>query len=812
MARPLAFLLAISGIGEVLMAVLALGFVGTAIGGSIGGTILGVSAAAIGGFVGSTVGGLIDNMLFAGTTKVEGPRIDDLKVTASTYGSPIPLVYGPENRLAGNIIWSTGLIESTTKKKSGGKGGGGGAETTTYSYRASLAIALADGFVEGVKKIRANGKVIFDIDAATVPPDAPTPDVGMVADQSNGTHAVFETVRFYQGNGTQIPDPTIEAHLGAGETPAYRHTCYIVLTDLQLADFGNVIPNLEFDLVAHESILVSTVAKDICRRAGVEEASAGSLDEPLRGYVVSRGGTAVAALEPLALAYRFDVAEQRGQIRMIRRGGMMRGTVAVGDMGAREASSDPAEPVRFDRMPDIQMPREAAVSFLDPAIDYEPNTQRSSRSLGNSENNLSHELPLTLDADEGRGVADRLLWEAWNGRRAARFSVSDRWIRVNAGDVVGVPIAGEVVPFKVQRVTRGANGVIEMEARYEDPEIYAPIAPGTPGNIPANPLRLPGITILVAMDMPIVRSTDDDAGFYWVATGPSPGWRGARILRSSDGGSTYNPMSPVSVRAVIGDVAGTLPAGPAYFWDRGNVLTVELLREADELESLPELAVLGGQNAAWIGDPDGQDGEIIQFASAQLVAPGVYNLTDLLRGRLGTEHAIGNHGPGEMFVLLEPDTLGRTDYGVGDWFKQRLYKPVSVLTNEADTAAQSFTNNGEGKRPLSPVHIRGTRNDVAGSPPAPLDDLTVTWTRRSRLLAPGLGYGPVPLGEETEAYEVDILDGANVVRTIASSVPSIVYTEAEQIADGLTPGAPVTLRVYQMSSVRGRGRPAQATV
>jgi hypothetical protein len=102
------------------------------------------------------------------------------------------------------------------------------------------------------------------------------------------------------------------------------------------------------------------------------------------------------------------------------------------------------------------------------------------------------------------------------------------------------------------------------------------------------------------------------------------------------------------------------------------------------------------------------------------------------------------------------------------------------------------------------VHVAGSRNGA--------NDLAVTWIRRTRLAVPGLGAGPVPLGEATEHYEVDILVGLAVVRTIATTTPTVTYTAAAQTADGLAPGAPVKLAVYQMSDVRGRGHPAVATV
>jgi hypothetical protein len=798
------------------MAILALGFVGTAIGGSIGGTILGVTAASIGGFIGATAGGLIDNMLFAGSQKIEGPRLGDLTVTASTYGSPIPLIYGRENRVGGNIVWSSGLIETANSEESGGKGGPS-VESTTYSYRVSLAVSLGEGrsAVFGtwpkLTRIWANGKLIFNLAIAAPAPAAATANVGMVATKANGTHAVIDTVRFYQGTATQAVDPTIEAAKGVGDAPAYRHTMYAVLVDLQLADFGNVLPNLEFEIAADEAITDSAIVKDICGRAGEPLISSSQLTAPRRGFIVSRPGSAAAALEPLALAGAFDIADQGGQIRCVRRGRTLRATIPIGDMGAHDGSGGGGGngggggPIRFERLDDLRLPREAALTFSDPALDYQPNTQRAVRGLGASQNNLAHEIPVTLTAGEGRAIADRLLWEAWSGRRGARFAVSDRWARLRTGHVVGVAVAGSTLPFKIQRATRGANGVIEMEARYEDPEIYASIAAGIPGILAANAVQLPGETRLTAMDAPLLRPGDDDAGFYWAVTGASDGWRGARVLRSSDGGANYAPMAQAAVRAAIGTVAAPLAAGPADFWDRGNILTVVLENDAAELVSASELATLSGRNAAWLGGVDGLAGEIVQFATATLIAPGTYELTDLLRGRLGTEHAIGAHGGGEIFVLLDPNTLKRTDFGAGDWDRERLYKPVSILAGEADTAAQAFTNTGEAKRPFSVVHIRGRRDTLAG-------DVTMTWVRRSRLLEPGLGYGPLPLGEESESYEIVIVVGGNAVNTYAAAAPSLVYTEAQQTADGITPGDPVTVRIYQLSTSRGRGRVAQATV
>jgi len=79
------------------MATLALGFVGTAIGGSIGGTVLGISAATVGGMIGATVGGYIDNMIIASLTPAirnEGPRLQEITVMQSTEGAVVGQLYG----------------------------------------------------------------------------------------------------------------------------------------------------------------------------------------------------------------------------------------------------------------------------------------------------------------------------------------------------------------------------------------------------------------------------------------------------------------------------------------------------------------------------------------------------------------------------------------------------------------------------------------------------------------------------------------------------------------------------------------------
>ncbi len=200
----------------------------SAVGASAGGAIFGPIGAIAGRIVGAVAGNVIDHALLGGMRErhVEGPRLSDLDVMASTEGAPIPRAYG-RVRLSGEVIWATKLEEVVSNRTdtAGGKGGVAQAPsttTTTYSYFANLAIGLCEGDIGQVLRVWADGKPL-DL-----------------------SHITF---RVYRGSEDQTPDPLIVAKEGAGNAPAYRGLAYIVFERLPLENFGNRIPQLSFEIV-----------------------------------------------------------------------------------------------------------------------------------------------------------------------------------------------------------------------------------------------------------------------------------------------------------------------------------------------------------------------------------------------------------------------------------------------------------------------------------------------------------------------------------------------------------------------------------
>lgn len=238
------------------MATLVLTTVGTAVAGPVGGAI------------GAFIGGQADAAIFAPKRR-QGPRLGELAVQTSSYGSAIPRIFGTM-RVAGTVIWATDLRED--RATSGG--GKGQPATSSYSYAASFAVALSARPIRNVLRIWADGKLLRG---------------------AAGDFKTRCTFRLYQGDEDQPVDPLIAAVEGIGQAPAFRGIAYALFEDMQLADFGNRIPSLTFEVEADEApVTLGNIA---------DELSGGALaagpTPALTGYAAS-GDSIRGALEALA--------------------------------------------------------------------------------------------------------------------------------------------------------------------------------------------------------------------------------------------------------------------------------------------------------------------------------------------------------------------------------------------------------------------------------------------------------------------------------------------------------------------------------
>jgi hypothetical protein len=715
------------------MATLVFSALGTLVGGPVGGAI------------GALLGREADRAIVGAPTR-EGPRLTELAVSTSSYGQPIARLFGA-TRAAGTIIWATDLKESSET----GGGGKGRPRTRQYAYSISLAVALSSRPIEGVGRIWADGNLLR----------------GEAGDLKTGG-----ALRVHLGHADQAPDPLLAAALGA-RCPAHRGLAYAVFEDLQLADFGNRIPALSFEVFADgagESLVRALAKASGAPVTGRPVPQAGVIE----GFA-HEGGQVAQVLDLLGEVLALAAASEGAGLAL----------------GPEDPGAAPAvlpEPVAWPdgdfgtrtgarrARTDVQGP--SALRYYDSGRDYQPGLQRAAgRARLAGERAL--ELPATLSADGARALIA--------ARRRRDGAASERMrIRVAALDPAIAPGAVVAVPGEgVWRVAawEWRSGGVELDLRrFEGAAAAAPR--GDSGN-PWRPVdRLPAATLMEAFELPWDGAGAPDVERVHAALGAGPGrWSGA-ALYVERAGALLPAGTAAPVRAAMGRLERPLAASPAIVFEPEASLEVLCDDPAAEFASADGAALAAGANRLLVGD------EIVQFMQAMPLGAGRWRLAGLLRGRGGTEAEAGEgHTVGTRVCLLD-DRLHLLDGAAFDPATERL-AAIGVADPEPVYAAVRAP--GRSRRPLAPVH------PVAS--PAPDGGLLLEWTRRARGSWVWRDGVDVPLVEESERYEVGAGPADAPLAVWSAAAPALALA-----AGDLAPLPPGTLLWVRQIGSHARSR------
>ena len=542
---------------------------------------------------------------------------------------------------------------------------------------------------------------------------------------------------------------------------------------------------------------VAAILSDILNRAGYAtgDYNVSALSESLiQGYVLQEPMSARSAIEPLQAYAPFDLIETAGQLVAVMRGGAALATVPSSE--SRAAAENKTQPAALDitRAQEMDLPREIDVDFIDPARNFEVNSQRGRRIATNARTVQKVSLPVVCDADTAKQIAEARLYTAWAERDLIKISLSRAWLALDPSDVITLD-NGNLL--RVASVVQ-SGGLLQIEGFYSYSASLSSAASADGGQVIGASSTAPVTSILYLMDLPLLQSSDDQPGLYAAVTG-LPGWKGATVMRSSDG-VDYNALDSISVATVAGIATDILPNASGFYMDNVGAVTVQITQGS--LSSCSWIDLTNGANAALLGS------EIIQFQTATLTAPGFYTLSNLLRGRRGTESAAGTHAVGENFVMLQSGAIDFIPDQLSDRGVTYDFRALTTGQTLSDASDYLFTYGMQTICPFSPATITGTRSaGITG-------DLTLVWKRRARLNAEWVDYIDVPLDEPEELYEVDIMNGAATMRAFTGlTSPTVTYTAAEQAADwgGSIPSS-FTINIYQVSARYGNGNAATATL
>lgn len=246
-------------------------------------------------------------------------------------------------------------------------------------------------------------------------------------------------------------------------------------------------------------------------------------------------------------------------------------------------------------------------------------------------------------------------------------------------------------------------------------------------------------------------------------------------------------------------VLGTVEAAPDYrgaaLFDRDAAMIVALHSDAMMLEDASEADLLAGANFAIAGD------EVFQFGKAEPLGAGRWRLSDLLRGRFGSEDGAAALASGDGFTVIDdadlfpvPGLVGLAMTGVGG---------VVTIAGAGDAAPLELTIERVGRAtlPLSPVHLRGVWQADGG--------LMLGWVRRSRSGFAWIDGVDAPLDGTVERYLVGWSAGG-LVASAETSTTQITIPAAD-VAALRAAGAVLAVTVVQIGDA-GASPPLQGEI
>lgn len=559
------------------------------------------------------------------------------------------------------------------------------------------------------------------------------------------------------------------------------------------------------DRITGEGVTISAIIAKVSDMAGVESGdyNASLCTDIVDGFSFT-AGAAKAILSPVLEAHDIDPVSEDFIVRFRPRGTASEGTIPTGKIvrtGDKRFGISVAK--------DEDLPLQVTMAFADVDKDQQDNVAESARAADAVRTKRVTQLDMrnvATDVDNARQLTDRFMRRQHYEKESYDLAISDRFLKVTPGSVYTLELddidrTGRCVSARI-----GADRITETKWVRDHPSL-AGRSSGTGAPMDSrtsSQILIPGLSKGFVVDAPLAVDADESASpFLMVAAGPygqDVYWTGANIWASDSGDEDeFDPSwsdVPYQSAATWGYCTDIL--GDALPWvpDVGNVVTVFMGHGELSSVTMDELLLDGSLNLLLIG------GEYVQFATATLVATRTYELSGLLRGRRGTEQHVATHAVRDPVLLMDGSVLKR-GMGVSEIGDTDYYKAVSQGRDEASAPIDSVTFTAAAQKPYAPVHGELTLESGSG-------DWSIDAVRRTRLGGANLDNQDVPLGETAESWSCDIMDGADVVRTITGSSLPLTYSAAQQSLDFGAPQTSLTVNLYQVApSLALRGFPLQ---
>jgi hypothetical protein len=484
-----------------------------------------------------------------------------------------------------------------------------------FSYSVSFAVALSSRPLREIRRIWADGKLLRG---------------------ENGDFKVSTEFRFYDGSEAQGFDPLIASLEGADQTPAHRGLALAVFEDLELADYGNRIPFLTFEVVAD--------AVPLQLNAVLGDASAGLIDcdaaTAIGGYAAT-GSTIREAITPLVESFAVDLVESGAKLRSPTAGAPV--AVAEDELGC-SCEGRAAARVEREQAPARSLPASLMLTYYDPQRDYQTGQARS-ETIGEAPTEARIELPAVLGALDARSLAEQAMARRWARKDRLTVRLPPRFAPLEPGALVELSMSP--ARWQVERST--IDGMVIVAELRPAWSALSALAADAGRFLPPSDVLISDLALALVELPDLTGHAGLGPTLHLAASTNAPTWK--RLPVEVSGNQFLVGVRTARRKTVMGSAVTVLGDGAVEGIDTLNSVEVELIDSTQWLTSCEDDALLGGANLALLGD------ELIQFADAAVLSPGRFQLTRLLRGRYATDWAMATHASGDVFLLIDPASL-----------------------------------------------------------------------------------------------------------------------------------------------------------
>lgn len=598
---------------------------------------------------------------------------------------------------------------------------------------------------------------------------------------------------------------------------------YAYWDESRQAIFGNKsqrVVKYQIGTAADGNINVANLIEDLLVDAGLElweEIDVSGVNTfVIKGHD-SAGRKTSDILRGLEELFQFDTVESGGKIRAVPRGGNSVATIVEDDMVPTQENF--REPYVSEKIQVLELPLTKNVIFTDPDFDYQKNEQSFSRSRSvvpivesDGVEDIGNRA-IVITAQTARRQAEVSLFVDWNEREKLKFRTDWRHLALDPTDVVTVTFnTGRSVRSRVENLDVGVDLSMDFLTSAEaDSTQFSSTLLTDGGTAQGQIISFIGPSVFFLLDIPLLRDVDatdrsTSRSYFGLSTYDEATWPGGTLYRTlseevqREVGSKVTPLAWGVATNTLGD-----PPIDPFITDRTNTLDISVVVGADRFSSVSELDVRNEANYVVVIRSDGEV-ELLQFQTAAVIGDAAVRLSNLTRGRRGTEPYSTGHGAGETVVLLQATPLGSQTLDLASLDTAFTYTPVTSGQLFEQAIGEAKTLTGRDLFPHAPVNVTATDNS---------GDIDLAWVRRTRHGGELRdGVDTVPLNEDSESYEVDILDaaGGSVLRTLTSSSEAVTYASANVTSD--LGGVPETLHlvIYQLSAQTGRGFPGTYSI